>query len=371
MINLFQPSLGEAEVQSIREVFASNWLGPGPRVQAFEERFATYIGRAASEVIAVTNCTEALFQAVMVLSLCPEDEVILPAISFIGAAHAVRSAGARVVLCDVDSTTLNPTPEHFERAITPRTKAAIILHFGGCPGHVAEIAHLAGARSIFLIEDAAIAMGSFAAGQACGTFGEVGCWSFDSMKLLATGDGGMIWAKRPLIARRMRSSIRLGLEESGFERRAHAQQWWEVHPNMVGRWARMNDVTAALGLIQLERLPSFLQRRAEVAARYTAELCELAWVRLPPPARDGAAWTFYWVQTAPELRHRLARHFLQNDIYTSFRYWPLHRTAMYADSGLYPGADLAAASTLLLPLHQALSPSDITRIVEVTRAFCP
>lgn len=371
MINLFQPSLGDAEVEAIREVFMSNWLGPGTRVQNFERVFGEYIDCPAAELVAVTSCTEALFQAITALDIGPGNEVILPSVSFIGAAHAVRSSGAKVVLCDVDSATLNPNIEHFERAITPNTKAAIVLHYGGYPGAVAEIAAAADARSIFLIEDAAIALGSFTRGKACGTLGEVGCWSFDSMKTLVTGDGGMVWAKRASIADRIRNGVRLGVNLSGFNRRTHSDQWWEVDPVLVGRWAPMNDLAAALGLVQLERLPGFLNRRAEVAARYDAELSDLTWLRLPPAATGRTARTFYWIQTAPKIRDRLAHYLLKKDIYTSFRYWPLHRTRMYRSPRSFPGADLAADSTLLLPLHQGLSGSNVRRVIEAVRGFSP
>src|SRR5438046_174149 len=142
MINLFQPNLGKAEVEVIREVFASNWLGPGARAQAFEQMFAKYIGCPANEFVAVTSCTEALFQTIVALGIGPGDEVILPSVSFVGAAHAVRSSSSQVVLCDVDSATLNPHIEHFERVITEKTRAAILLHYGGYAGAVAEIANL-------------------------------------------------------------------------------------------------------------------------------------------------------------------------------------------------------------------------------------
>lgn len=369
MISLFQPNLGEAEVKAIREVLASNWLGPGAQVKAFEEKFAKYVGRAANEFIAVTSCTEALFQAVLGLGIGPGHEVILPAVSFIGAAHAVRSSGAQVVLCDVDPVTLNPKVEHFERAITARTKAIIILHYGGYAGAVAEIAQLAESRSIWLIEDAAIALGSFTNGKACGTCGDVGCWSFDSMKTLSTGDGGMMWSKTPEVLERIRNGVRLGLNASGFSQRTSSRQWWEVEPAALGRWATMNDLTAAMGLVQLERLPSFLSRREEVTFRYDAELSELVRLRLPPPAPNQTARTFYWIQTTPGTRDELAQYLLQRGVYTSFRYWPLHRTRMYFSTESFPGADLAAASTLLLPLHQALSDSDVDQVIAAIRAF--
>jgi aminotransferase len=371
MINLFQPSLGDAEVEAIREVFLSNWLGPGTRVQTFERMFGEYIGRPAAELVAVTSCTEALFQAITALDIGPRDDVILPSVSFIGAAHAVHSSGANVVLCDVDSATLNPGVEHFERAITPNTKAAIVLHYGGSPGAVTEIAASAHARSIFLIEDAAIGLGSLTNSKACGTLGEVGCWSFDSMKTLVTGDGGMVWAKRASIVDRIRNGVKLGVNLSGFHRRAHSDQWWEVDPVLVGRWAPMNDLVAAVGLVQLERLPDFLDRRAEIAARYDAELADLTWLRLPPATAGRTARTFYWIQTAHEIRDRLAHYLLKKDIYTSFRYWPLHRTRMYRSPRPFPGADVAADSTLLLPLHQGLSESDVGRVVEAVRGFSP
>jgi aminotransferase len=371
MINLFQPSLGDAEIEAIREVFASNWIGLGARTQAFERMFAKYIGRPDNEVVTVSSCTEGLFQAVIALGIGPGDDVILPSVSFVGAAHAVRSTGARVVLCDVDSTTLNPRVEHIEETITENTKAAIILHYGGYPGAAAEISRLAEDRAFWLIEDAAIALGSFTTDRACGTLGEVGCWSFDSMKTLVTGDGGMVWAKQPVVIERVRNGIGLGVGSSGFQRRASSHHWWELEPMTLGRWASMNDLTAALGLVQLERLPGFLSRRAEVAASYDAGLRDLGWLRLPPPASGRTARTFYWIQTVPIVRDRLAGYLLQHDIYSSFRYWPLHRTQMYESSSSFPGADLAAASTLLLPLHQGLSDSDVSRVIEIIQAFSP
>jgi aminotransferase len=264
---------------------------------------------------------------------------------------------------------LNPRLDHFEQAITPNTKAAIVLHYGGYPGHVAEISTLAADRSLPLIEDAAIALGSFIGDKACGTLGEIGCWSFDSMKTLATGDGGMVWARRPQVLDRIRNATRLGLESSGFHRRTSSERWWELEPAIAGRWAPMNDLTSALGLAQLERLPGFLDRRAQIAAAYDAGLSDSSWLRTPPAASERTARTFYWIQTAPAIRDALARRLLERDIYTSFRYWPLHKTQMYRSSGSFPGADAAAASTLLLPLHQELSEGDVDRVIETVRSF--
>jgi dTDP-4-amino-4,6-dideoxygalactose transaminase len=371
MINLFQPSIGDAELDAIRDVFSSNWLGSGERVERFERAFADYVGCAQTEVLAVSSCTEGLFQAVLGLGLGPGDEVVLPAISFIGAAHAVRSAGAKVVLCDVDPATLNPTVEQVARVFTPRTRGALILHYGGQPGAVVEISELARSRCVVLIEDAACALGSFAGGRACGTFGDVGVWSFDSMKLLTTGDGGMVWCKSQATAERIRNGVRLGVASSGYDRRSDASHWWEIDPEGIGRRGTMNDIAGAMGSVQLKRVPAFLRRRSDIAAAYDAAFAGLPWLTPSTMHASGVAQTFYWIRTTPELRDRLAAYLLDREIYTSFRYWPLHRTQMYGSDDVFSGADRAAATTLLLPLHQGLSDADIDRITDTISNFAP
>jgi aminotransferase len=371
MINLFQPCIGDTELAAIGDVFSSNWLGSGERVECFERAFADYVGCTPPEVLAVTSCTEGLFQAVLALGLGPGDEVILPTISFVGAAHAVRSSGARVILCDVDPLTLNPTVDQVARAFTPQTRGALILHYGGQPGAVVEISEFAKHRSLALIEDAACALGSFANGRACGTFGDVGVWSFDSMKLLTTGDGGMVWCRNQATAERIRNGVKLGVASSGFGRRSSSSHWWEIEPTAIGRRGTMNDVAAAMGSVQLARVPTFLRRRSDIAATYDAALAGLSWLTPSSVHSSAVAQTFYWIQTTPELRDRLATYLLDREIYTSFRYWPLHRTQMYRSNEAFRGADRAAATTLLLPLHQGLSDADVDRIIEAIGSFSP
>jgi dTDP-4-amino-4,6-dideoxygalactose transaminase len=371
MINLFQPSAGDVELAAIRQVFISHWLGAGSEVEGFEQAFADYINRPSAGVVAITSCTEGLFQAILALGLGPGDEVILPTISFHGAAHAVRSSGARVVLCDVDAATLNPSVEHVADVLTQRTRAILVLHYGGGPGDTQAIAGLSRDRSLSLIEDAACGLGAVIDGQMCGTLGDIGVWSFDSMKIITTGDGGMVWCRDPGVAVRVRSAIRLGDARSGFARRVHSGSWWEIDPQGIGRRAAMNDMAAAMGLVQLERLPGFLARRREVAAAYDVGLSDLTWLSVPGGQPLQAARIFYWIQTDATLRVKLATHLLERGIYTSFRYWPLHRTDMYRSEGAFPGADHAADSTLMLPLHQGLSDQDVELILDAIHAFVP
>jgi dTDP-4-amino-4,6-dideoxygalactose transaminase len=371
MIRLFQPTLGSAELEAVSEVFAQQWPGPGSRVKAFEEAFAEYIGAPRQELIAITSCTEGLFQAVAALEPTSECEIILPTVSFIGAAHAVRATGARVRLVDVDPFTLNVTLANLEAAITSKTRAILLLHYGGRLDEIDEIAALAHHHEIDLIEDSACALGSRQGVRAYGCFGDIGVWSFDAMKLLVTGDGGMIRIRDEALRRKVFNRVHLGGAVAGRDAVATTQQWWELEPADWGRLAFMNDLVAAIGLAQLRRVDGFIAERRRIARMYDRELANVEWLRVPPPAPDECVPYFYWIQTAPGVRDRLAAHLLSLGIYTSFRYWPLHRTKLYSDGREYHGADYAASTTLLLPVHQNLSANDVDRVAQSIREFQP
>lgn len=370
MINLFEPNVGEAELSAVEDVFTSHWLGAGECVDQFESAFGDHLGLPAEELVAVTSCTEGLFQVLATLDLGPGDEVVLPTVSFIGAAHAVAGTGATCVLTDVDPATLNPTLEQIEGAITPATRAILPLHFGGLPGQVAEIAALARERSISLVEDAAVGLGSVAGKHACGTLGDAGVWSFDAMKLLTTGDGGMVWSRDRDLVDRVRRSVKLGLGPTGFRQRDLSQRWWEIDPMAAGRRGAMNSIAAAIGLAQLKKLPRSLQRRDEIAVAYDRALGPLHWLTLQHwPAT--AARSFYWIQVDPGVRDRLAAHMLTSGVYTTYKYWPLHRTRLYESPSAFPGADRAAATTLLLPMHQGLDDDDVAWVIAAIESFEP
>ena len=229
MINVFQPSLGEQELTAIRDVFDSNWVGRGKKAEEFETAFARHIGVGREHVTSVNSCTEATFMTMELAGIGPGDEVVLPTVSFVGAGNAVAARGARPVFCDVDPRTLNPSVADVEAVLTPRTKAVLILHYGGYPGDVAQIAAMCRERKILLIEDTAIAIASSVDGQACGTFGDMGVWSFDFGKIVVTADGGMLYVRDPELAARAPKLAYFGLEQkSGFDHALRAKtRWWD------------------------------------------------------------------------------------------------------------------------------------------------
>lgn len=371
MLNVFQPTLGQEEAAAVSDVFASNWLGYGPRAKAFEAEFADHLGVQADSLLLINCATSGLFLAVELLGLREGDDVVLPSPSFVAAGNAVASSGARPVFCDVDPRTLNPTAADVAAALTPRTKAVLLLHFGGYPGDIAAVARLCRTRGIMLIEDAACAVSSRVDGRACGTFGDLAVWSFDAMKILVTGDGGMLYVREPRLAEEARRLAYFGMAQaSGFSQAGRSTRWWDLNVERLGRRDIGNDVAGAIGSVQLRRLPGFVERRGEIVETYDRMLSGVPELRTPPPLPDGheSSHYFYWVQTDPRVRDRLAADLLEAGVYTTFRYPALHRVPIYgATQQVLPGTDRAAEETLLLPLHQGLDDDDVRLVVDTVR----
>lgn len=365
MIPLFKPSLGQDELLAIADSFQSGWLGKGQKVDEFEFAWTKHIGSNPANVVSINSCTEALFQAVQLLGIGPGDEVIIPTIHFIGAAQAVLSVGAIPVFCDVDNRTLNATYELIADKIGPKVKAIILNHYGGVPVENLDALTMACRGRVFIIEDAANAPASTFNGQAVGTFGDIGVWSFDAMKIISTGDGGMLWFRDAELAAKARKQIYLGTS-TGNGLSNQADKWWEFGVDIVGvRRSIMNDIAAAIGLEQLKKIYDFVNRRDEIAAKYIDSLGDLVSIY---PVWDNNIYPshyFFWIQTPK--RNELAAYLRANNIYTTFRYYPLHWAYNLPDS--LPNAERASRETLLLPLHCGLSDENVSYICEKVREF--
>ena len=371
MIQLFQPQVGPEELEAVAAVFEDRWLGHGPRTKAFEAAFADHLDVAPDHVVFLNSGTSGLFLALEALDLRAGDEVVLPSLSFLAAANAVLATGARPVFCDVDPRTLNPTLDDVERVLTERTRAVVVLHYGGQPGDVVRIAERLGEGGIALVEDAACSVSSRVDGRAVGTFGDLAMWSFDAMKVLVTGDGGMIYVRDPGQAARVRRLAYHGLAQpSGFGYAKVSARWWELDIPEPGRRVIGNDLTAAIGAVQLRRLPELIGRRREIVSVYDRELAGVDGVLTPPPLPAGHESThyFYWVQLAPGIRDLVAGDLLADGIYTTFRYAPLHKVPAYGpEAPELPASDWASDRTLCLPLHPGLSDADVLTVAAALR----
>lgn len=376
MINVMQPTLGKEELEALEKTFKSNWLGKGKKVDEFESVYANHLAVGKENIITTNCCSEGLFSSMYLFDIKPGDEVIVPTISFVGAGNAVCAAGAKLVLCDVDPRTLNARASDIEKVITKKTKAILLLHFGGIPCEMDEIMALAKKYNLVVIEDSAAGVCSSYKGKALGTIGDMGMWSFDAMKILVSGDGACLYFKDPKIRHKAERWMYFGLEtKSGYENSV-AQKWWEFDISCFGHRAIMNDITATMALEQYKKLPMYMEKRKYVHDTYNEKLKDLKWIDLPPVLPDYCkeSYYFYHIQIKNGMRDQLAKYLRDNGIYTTYRYFPLHRVPGYNVSGFFPGADYAADNTLCLPIHQSLSKEELelitSKIIEFGEKNC-
>lgn len=375
MINLFQPSLGNEELHEIKKVFESNWIGKGSEVSDFEEAFAENLKTNRKHFLTTTSCTEAIFLSADLFEFSSDDEIIVPSISFPSVASSIISKGAKIVFCDVDRHTLNVRAEDIKKEITSKTKAVFVTHYGGIPCEMDEIIKLCEENNILVIEDSACAVKSFYKGKACGTIGDMGMWSFDAMKTLCTGDGSMIYLKDLNIVNIAKEQLYLGLptkQKSGLDSSSEGSaSWWEFELNRPGRRAIMNNIAGAIGKVQAKKVPSYIKRREEIHNKYVEGLKDLTWLKLPPKIEDyvESSYYFFWIQT--EFRDELAQYLLDNEVYTTFRYWPLHKVEYLKEYVVkdYPNSEFASKNTLNIPLHQSLSDENVELIIKLLKEF--
>src|SRR5436190_1354374 len=273
-IPIARPVLGEREAEAARRAILSGWVTQGPEVAAFEREFATAVG--APHACAASSCTTALHLALVAAGVGPGDEVVTVSHSFIATANAVRYCGALPVFVDVELDTFNLDPALVDAAITPRTKALLVVHQLGMPCDLASLVAAARRHGVPLIEDAACAIGSEirweGEWQRIGRpHGDMACFSFHPRKLLSTGDGGMVVTASAETDARLRLLRQHGMSVPDTVRHASAQVLFEEYP-IVGFNYRLTDIQAAIGREQLARLDGFVARRRELAARYAAAL---------------------------------------------------------------------------------------------------
>ncbi|MBN2044010.1 MAG: DegT/DnrJ/EryC1/StrS family aminotransferase [Anaerolineales bacterium] len=357
-----------SEIDAVVEVLQSGWLTMGSATQQFEANFSEWNNVPHS--IAVSSGTAALHLACIAGGLGPGDEVVLPALTFVATANAVRYTGATPVFADIQSLDdLTISPESIRSKITSNTKAIIVMHYAGYPCQMAEIQQIAYQHNLLVIEDAAHAIGAELNGKMMGTVGDIGCFSFFSNKNLVTGEGGMITTRDPEIAQRLRHLRSHGMSTLTWDRhKGHAFSYDVVD---LGYNYRLDEIRAALGISQLNKLAPNNQIRRSLTRYYHHQLAEKCpQITVPFSDHPGTTAAHIMPVLLPENIHRqsVMEHLKANRIQTSIHYPPITGFSNYREEfkqrPILPRTDYVAEKELTLPLFPTMTTAQIDRVVD-------
>ena len=375
-IAIARPSVGEEEWQALREPIMNGWLTQGPKVAAFEQRFAAL--HEVNHAIATTSCTTALHLALLAVGTGPGDEVIVPAFTWVASANVVLYCGATPVFVDVDPVTFNIDVEQALAAVTERTRTVMPVHlFGLC----ADTARLRAGlpQTVAVVEDAACAAGARSGDRFAGGLGDVAAFSFHPRKSVTTGEGGMVTTNDDAIAEHVRQLRNHGATVSEEQRHAGPKPYLLPDFDVLGFNYRMTDLQGALGLVQIEKLEGFIAERARWAAWYRQNLADLDWLRLPQePAHGRHAWQAFVCSVdparAPMTRNAMMDRLQAAGVSTRPGTHAVHMLGYYRDRyGIrpesYPLSRACDRDSLALPLHNAMDEADYAHVVDAIRGL--
>jgi len=367
-IPFHKPDLGEAEIEAVKQALRNSWITMGPRTIEFEQSFGKYIGSPHS--VAVNSATAALHLGLLAAGIKKGDEVIIPAFTFAATAEVVFHAGAVPVMVDVDRDTHCISTEALERAITPKTKAIIPVHYSGLPCDMDEIIEIARNRNIYIIEDAAHSLPSWYKGKKIGTIGDITCFSFYATKTLTTGEGGMLvtgneeWAKR---SRRLRLH---GISRDAWKRYT-AEGTWHYDLDEPGFKYNTTDINSSIGLVQLERLELMWQKRKSIAERYSDAFRKVDGLIVYPELKDRVS-SHYLYPLKLDLgvltisRNEFIDMLQKEGVQASVHFIPLYRFSYYKND--YKIQDFKTCEwiferILSLPVYPGMSDDDVSHVI--------
>ena len=360
------PAIGEEEIAEVVDTLRSNWITTGPKTKRFEREFATSLG--APGALALNSCTAGLHTALATLGIGPGDEVITTPMTFAASVNVIEHVRARPVLVDVEPDTLNIDPAAVARAITPRTKAIIPVHFAGHPVDLDALE----SHGLTIVEDAAHALPASYKGRRIGSGRNPVAFSFYATKNLTTAEGGMLTGDPEFLDRARVVSLH-GMSRDAWKRYDQGGSW-RYDILLPGFKYNMTDIQAAIGLCQLQKLAAFDERRRAVVAQYQAAFGDQEALEIPVERADVThAWHLYTLRLRPDAlrigRDQFVQELTRRNIGTSVHFIPIHLHPYYRDTyGYAPDALPVAFSNFerifSLPLHPRLSDGDVADVVE-------
>ena len=368
---LSRPSLGEEELAAIKSVFESGWITTGPKNAELEEAFCQLTGN--QHAIAVSSATAGMHVTLLALGIQPGDEVITPSLTWVSTINIITLLGATPVMIDIDRDTLMVTPELIEAAITPRTRAIIPVHYAGAPADIDAIRAIGERHGIPVIEDAAHAAGCYYKEKHVGQQGTA-IFSFHAIKNMTCAEGGLIVTDDAALADRMRSLKFHGLGVDAYDRHTHGRKP-QAEVIMPGFKYNLQDISAAIALVQLKKLPAINQRRAAIAQRYLTELANTPFLPLAQPEWSHQhAWHLFIIRV-DEAQCGISRDALMEtlkaqDIGTGLHFRAAHTHKYYRER--YPQLSLPHTEwnsdrICSISLFPDMRDEDVTRVISALR----
>jgi perosamine synthetase len=367
LIPVFRPYMDEDEKREVLRVLDSRWWGLGPETEKFEGEFLGYL--KATYGVATNSGTAALHIALQSLNLRKNDEVILPSFTFVSTAHSIKYVGATPVFADIEKSTLTIDPRSIEEKITGRTKAIIVVHYGGHSCRMDEILKIAKEYDISVIEDCAHAAGAEYKNKKLGTLGDFSAFSFHAVKNIATGDGGMVVSKSSKYVEQMKSFRWVGITKTTWDRYAPSSTKSEENKSSYdvenfGFKYHMNDIQAAIARVQLRRLDYVNEIRRKLVDRYRDNLQGIDKIDLQSQEKWAKSSNHLFVILSKE-RNRIMKYLNNTGIATSIHYTPVHKFSAYSKD--YPNLSLpvtedASNEILTLPLFPDLTEEQVDYI---------
>ncbi len=365
-----RPIIGDQEKSAVLDVLNGHILTHGPKVKEFEKKFTEFIGNGYS--LAVASCTAALHLSYFYLGIGPGDEVIVPAQTHTATAHAVEFCSAKPVFIDSEEETGNINIDLIEGSITARTKAISLVHFLGMPVDMNRINRIAKKHNLFVVEDCALAIGSYFSGNHAGLHGDVGCFSFYPVKHMTTGEGGMLVTKHYKIKEIINKQRAFGIDKQIAERKVPGV--YDIE--MLGFNYRMSEIQAVIGIEQLNRVNTFLEKRKENFERLEAGLIKIDGIRLFKSSYGDFKSSYYCLSfilatNLTSKRTEIVKRLNENGIGTSVYYpMPVPLMSYYKKKygykkNLFPKASLISDCSIALPVGPHLELEDMDYIINV------
>lgn len=367
-IPLFDLNINDREAQAVVDTIKSNWISTGPKCEEFEELFSKAFG--TKYALTAANCTAALHLAVKVLGIKEGDEVIVPSLSFAATANCVTYVGAQPIFADVNSCDdLTISPEDIQKKITSKTKAIIVMHYAGFPCRMDEIMAVAKKNNLFVIEDACHAPLSEYKGKTLGTFGDVACYSFFSNKNMSTGEGGMLVTNNKSVYDMCKLLRSHGMTSMSYQRATgHATEYDIKH---IGYNYRMDDMRAAMGIVQLDKLSEDLAKRKLVREWYLLGLKDLQ--RIVVPFLNHSEFSSNYIfpvvlkESNVKVRDMVRESLHKAGVQTSVHYPSTHKFSCYEGRGSLPITEYISDNEITLPMYGRLCESDVAYICETLK----